>query len=320
MPLKSTIIMIVLFLCAQKVFLAVAEPDYTESITLLLDIDSSLDCSATVWFTFRDLGRPLNLFYFQSEPSFLGLGITVQFSSGIKSTDVTIDLNESLVSENQGMAIAYRMVNELESDFGLPPLSFAAPNSGEVGVLYFNFLANSSATELRDIFVDSLPSQGFGEVLAPMLSGNYIYTMLIGLEKEGGWSLQVFCGDGTTKLVLDQEQAFSLNGIAGHSGRIVSATESSSSTIYIMVNNEVRNQYDLVVTPIVPSQLMGGYTQDGMTQYEAVYDATGNSLEDFSVSLKIAFSSITTTVLMVLAMAITATVSIIIIIRHRRKP
>ncbi len=317
---KFAIIIIVLIICTQKVFLTAAEPDYTESITLILDVDPSLDCRATAWFTFRNLGRPLNLFDFQSEPSFLGLGITVQFFSGAESTGVTISLNESKVSENQGMSIAYKIVNELERDFGLPLLSYTIPTSGELGVLSFDFTANSSSTELRDIFMESLPSQGFKQILASMLSNRYNYTMSIGLEKEGGWSIRIFCGGGIIKLVLDQEQIISLKEITGYSGRIVSASESSSSTIYIAINNQIRSEYDLVVTPITPSQLTGGYMQDGMTQYEAYYDVTGSSIEDFSVSLKIFFSGITTTVLIVLAMIITATVSIIIIIRHKRKP
>jgi hypothetical protein len=317
---KFAIIIFFLILCTQKVILTSAESDYTESITLILDVDPSLDCSAMAWFTFRNLGRPLNLFDFQSEPSFLGLGITVQFFTGFESTSVTISLNESKVSENQGMSIAYKMVNELERDFGLPPLLYTIPTSGQLGTLSFDFTANSSSTELKDIFMESLPSQGFRQILASMLSNRYNYTMSIGLGKEGGWSIQIFCGGGNTKLVLDQEQIISLKEITGHSGRIVSASESSSSTIYIAVNNQIRSEYDLVVTPITPSLLTGGYMQDGMTQYEAYYDVTGNSLEDFSISLKVMFSGITTTVLIVLAMIITATVSIIIIIRHRRHP
>lgn len=317
---KSAIIIIIFMLCTQRIFSTASEPDYTESIIFLLDIDPSLDCRATAWFTFRNLGRPLNLFDFQSEPSFLGLGITVQFFTGAESTSVTISLNESKVSENQGMSIAYKIVNELERDFGLPPLSYTIPTSGELGVLSFEYKANSSSTELRDIFMESLPSQGFKQILASMLSNRYNYTMSIGLEKEGGWSIRIFCGGGTIKLVLDQEQIISLKKITGYSGRIVSASESSSSTINIVVNNQIRGQYDLVVTPVTPSQLTGEYVQDGMTQYEAVYDVTGNSLEDFSVSLKIAFSGVTTTVLIILAMIITATVSIIIVIKHKGKP
>ena len=318
MRCKFVVILFFLILSSQKVFVTAAKPDYTENIRLDLDIDPSLNCSAMVSFSFNGLSRPLNFVDFQSKPSFLGLGINVQFHAGGGSTIATIGLNGSKVSTDQGRNIADTMIHKLEQAFAIPTLQYNSYSSDLSGSIDFEYITGFPAVELRDIFLDSLPSQGFKQILTSMLSNNSNYNIIIGLGKEGGWSIFRFAFvDGTKKLVPDQEQIISLKEFTGYSGSIVSAPESSSSTINIGVFNQISNDYELIVNPISPTTTQQGH-QEQMPQYWFYYDVTGSSFEDLSISLKIVYSRIRIIILIVLAQIITIVVSIIIINRHKK--
>jgi len=317
MRCKFLVILFILILNTQKVFVTVAESDYTEGIQLFLEIDPSMNCSAIVWFSFSGLSRPLNLVDFQGEPSFSGLSIYVQFYAGGGSTTAAISLNGSKVNEDQGRTIADMMVHKLEQAFVIPMLQYYEYSGDWSGELDFEYITTLPAVELKDIFLESLPSTGFKQILTSMLSNYDNYNMEINLRKEGGWSVRFVCGGGAKKLVPDQEQIISLKEITGYSGNIVSAPASSSSTIYVGVLNHINNEYELIVNPVSPTQMTGGY-QDGMPQYQSYCDIKGSSIEDFSINLKIVFSRIRITFLMILAMITTAIVLIIIIIRYKK--
>jgi hypothetical protein len=317
MRCKFVVILFILILNTQKVFVTVAEPDYTEGIQLYLEIDPSMNCSAIVWFYFNGLSRPLNLVDFQGEPSFSGLSIYVEFYAGGGSTTAAILLNGSKVSKDQGRTIADMMVRKLEQAFVILMLQYYEYSTDLSGVLDFEYITTLPAVELKDIFLESLPSTGFKQILTSMLSNHNNYNMKIYLGKEGGWSVRLICGGGAKKLVPDQEQIISLKEISGYSGNIVSAPASSSSTIYVGVLNQINNEYELIVNPVSPTQLRGVY-EDQMPQYQAQYDITGSSIEDFSINLKIVFSRIRITFLIILAMITTAIVLIIIIIRYKK--
>ena len=319
MRCKFVVILFILILSTQKVFLTATESDYAESIQIFLEIDPSMNCVASGWFSFSGLSRPFNLYDFQNEPSFVGLGIELyQNVTGFVSTSVSIYLNESKVSRDRGSFIADMMTIELEKDFGIPPLSYSVPNDYWPGVLTFAYarvLTNSTFIELRNIFLDSLPFQGFKQILTSMLINSHNYDMHIDLGKEGSWSLRLLFGEEIGKLVPDQEQIFSLKEITGYSGRIVSAS-TISSTIYISIYSQFGKNYNLIVNPVYPTQMIGGYS-DGNPHYQYFFDVTGSSVEDFSISLKIVSSGIISAVLIVLAQITTLIVSIIIIKRHK---
>jgi len=316
MRCKFVVILFILILSTQTVFLTAAESDYAENIRIILEIDPSMNCSTIVWFSFSGLNRPLNLNVFQNEPSFIGLGITALYFTGIESTSVEIDLNGSKVSRDRGSFIADMMIIELEKDFGIPPLLHSLPTGFSPGVLSFAYEKNSTSIELRNIFLDSLPFQGFKQILASMLLKNNNYQLSIGLGKEGSWFVSFFCNEGTGKLVRDQEQIFSLKEITDYSGSIVSAPASSSSTLNIGINSQFGKDYTLIVNPVYPTQMIGGYS-DGNPQYQYFFDVTGSSVEDFSISLKVVSSGIVAAVLIVLAQITTLLISIIIIKRHK---
>ena len=312
----QVILFLILLLSTQKAFIANAEHDYSESIQLWVEIDSSMNYRVIVIFSFSGLSRPLNLYDFQSEPSFLNLGINVQYFVDGGSTRVTIGLNESKVSTNQGRFIADMMTRKLEQAFGIPTLSYAEPNVFSPGYLYYTYEKNYTSIEFRDIFLDSLPSQGFRQVLASMLPKGQNYTLDIGLGKEGDWFDKLWFGGENIKLVPDQEQTISLKEITGYSGRIGSAS-TVSSTLYISINSQLGKDYSLIVNPVSPTQMLGGY-RDQNPQYDYSYDVTGSSVEDFSISLKVVSSSIVATALIILAMIVTAIISIIIIKRYKK--
>lgn len=291
-------------------FVATAKPDYTESIQLRLDIDPSMSCRVIVIFSFTGLSRPLNFVDFQSEPSFLGLQINVVFHTGREGTDVRIYLNESKVNTDKGMFIADRMAYKLDRDFVIPDLMPTTTAYGE-----YSYVSNYASTELRNAFLESLPSQGFTQVLASMLSKNQNYTMHIGLGKEGGWSVRFTCEGGTKKLNPDQEQIISLKEITGYPDTIKPAPESSSSTLRIEVLNRIR-EYDLTIYSISPTQMQERYQED-TPQYQSYYEAKGSSVEDLSISLKIVLSSIVLAALIIVAQITIVVVSIIIIKRHK---
>jgi hypothetical protein len=320
MRCKFVVILFILILSTQKVFLTAAESDYAESIQLWLDIDPSMNCSVTAIFSFSDLSYPLNFIDFQSEPSFLGLQINAVYYTGEESTEVMIDLNGSKVSRDRGRFIADMMIIELEKDFGIPPLSYSVPTVFSPGVLTFAYarvLTNSATIELRNIFLDSLPSQGFKQILTSMLINSLYnnYDMHINLGKEGSWSLRLVLSKETGKLVPDQEQIISLKEITGYSGRIVSAS-TVSSTLNIGIYSQIGKDYNLIVNSVSPTQMIGGYREQN-PQYEYTYDVTGSSVKDFSISLKVVSSGIVSAVLIVLAQITTLIISIIIIKRHK---
>jgi len=317
MRFKFVVILFIFLLSTQKIFLTAAEPDYAENIELYLHIDPSMSCSVTVIFSFSGLIRPLNLNDFQSEPSFLGLGINAQYFTGGGSTSVTIDLNESKVSRDQGRFIADIMTYKLEEAFGIPTLLYGEPTTYSPGVLYYTYETAFPAIELRNIFLENLPSQGFAQVLTSMLSNSHNYSMLINLGNEGGWSVELWCYGGTEKLVLDREQIISLKEITGYSGSIVSAPTASSSTLRIYISTQIGRDYELIVNPVSPAQIQQGQ-QEQMPQYWFYYDATGSSVEDLSINLKIVSSGIITTVLIILAQITTALILIIIIKRYKK--
>jgi hypothetical protein len=314
---KFVIILFVLIF-SQKVFVATAKSDYTESIQLWIDVSPSMNCEATVMFSFSGLSRPLNFVDFQSEPSFLGLQISTTYIKGLESTSVFIDLNGSKVSTDKGRFIADTMTYELERDLRMLLLmpSIPAYYSPSPGELEFRYESNFSSVEFRDIFLESLPSQGFAQILALMLSKNQNCSMHVGLGKEGGWSVRFYCDGGTEKLVPNEEQTISLKEITGYSGNIVSASASSSSTLSIMVLSQIGREYDLTISSVSPTQMQGVY-QEGMPQYQSYYEAKGISVEDLSVSLKIVLSSILLTALIVAAQITIVVVSIIVIKRHK---
>jgi len=311
------VILFIFLLSNQKVFLAAADSYYAESIQLMLDIDPSMNCRATVMFSFSGLSRPLNLYDFQNEPSFIGLGINAQYFTEIESTSVTVELNESKVNANQGRLIADTMIHKLEQSFEIPTLLYTESTTYSPGVLYYSYETEFPAIELRNIFLESLPSQGFTQVLASMLVNNNNYTMTISLGKEGGWSIQLWLNGETEKLVPDQEQIISLKEITGYSGKIASAPASSSSTLRIDISNQISREYEVVVNPVSPTQIRQGHREQ-MPQYWLDYDVTGSSVEDFSISLKIVFSRIVPIVLIVIAQITTIIISIIIINRHKK--
>ena len=312
----QVILFLILLLSTQKVSLATAESDYAENIQIKLDIDASMSCVAVVWFSFNGLSRPLNFIVFQNEPSFLGFDINVQYFTGIESTTVSIDLNESKVSTTQGRFIADMMTRKLEQAFGIPPLSYSVPTVFSPGVLTFAYETNSTTIELRNIFLDSLPFQGFKQIMTSMLINSHNFNMHIDLGKEGSWFLWLIFSKETGKLVPDQEQIFSLKEITGYSGRIVSSS-TVSSTLYIGIRSQLGKDYSLIVNSVSPTQMIGGY-RDQNPQYEYSYDVTGSSVEDFSISLKIVSSGIVATALIILAMIVIAIVSIIIIKRYKK--
>jgi len=316
MHYKFVVILFFLILSSQKVFMTAAEPDYTENIWLELDIDPSMNYRASVWFFFTGLSRPLNFVDFQSEPSFLGLSISVQFYEG-GTTTATIEVNGSIVSTNQGRNIADSMIRKLEQAFAMPTLQYNNYLGDWSGRLDFEYITVFPPVELRDIFLDGLPSEGFKQILASImsnLSNNNYFNMDIGLGKEGGWSVRFTCVDGTKKLVPDKEQIISLKEITGYSGSIVFALESSSSTMLIRVFNQISNEYELTVNPISPTPIRQEYYE---TEYQSYYDIKG-SIEDLSISLKITYSRIRIILLIILAQIITIVVSIILINRHKK--
>jgi hypothetical protein len=140
--------------------------------------------------------------------------------------------------------------------------------------------------------------------------------MYINLGEEGSWSLRLVLSEETGKLVPDQERVISLKEITGYSGRIVSAS-TVSSTINLGIYSQLGKDYSLIVNPVSPTQMIGGY-RDQNPQYEYSYDVTGSSVEDFSISLKIVSSGIVATTLIILAMIVTAIISIIIIKRYKK--
>lgn len=313
----QVILFLILLLSTQKAFMANAEHDYSESIQLWVEIDSSMNYRVTVIFSFSGLSRPLNLYDFQGESSFLNLGINVQYFVDGGSTRVTIGLNESKVSTNQGRFIADIMTHKLEQSFGIPPLSYAGPTSFSPGYLEYTYEKNYTSIELRDVFLDSLPSQGFRQVLASMLPKGQNCILDVGLGKEGGWSVELRFIGGTQKLVPDQEQTVSLKEITGYSGSIVSASTASASTLRIDVLSQVSRDYELVVNPVSPTQMIVG-RQEEMPQYQSYYDVTGSSTEDLSISLKIVFSRIVTIILIVLALIAAIIISIVIIKKYKK--
>ena len=138
----QVILFLILLLSTQKVFLTVAEHDYSENIQLWVEIDPSMNYRVTVIFSFSGLSHLLNLHDFQSEPSFLNLGINIQYFVDGGSTRVTIVLNESKVSSNQGRLIADTMTHKLEQAFGIPPLLYAGPTSFSPGYLIYTYEKN----------------------------------------------------------------------------------------------------------------------------------------------------------------------------------
>jgi hypothetical protein len=207
MRCKFVVILFILIFSTQKVFLTAAESDYAENIQLWLDIDHSMNCGVSVIFSFDGLGRPLNFYDFQSEPSFLDLQINAVYFPGEESTHVTIELNESKVSTDQGRFIADMMTYELEINFRIPSLMHSTPAyySPTQGVLDFNYESNFTSIEFRDIFLEGLPSQGFTQILASILPKSQNYSMHIDLGKEGGWFVRLWFGGENIKLVPDQE-------------------------------------------------------------------------------------------------------------------
>jgi hypothetical protein len=296
---------------SQKVFVATAKPDYAETIQLRLEISPSMNCEVTVMFSFSGLSRPINLVDFQSEPSFLGLQISATYFKGLESTSVIIGLNGSKVSTGQGRFIADMMAYELDRDFVIPDLMLTTTAYGE-----YSYISNYASTELRNAFLESLPSQGFAQILALMLSKNQNCSMHIGLGKEGGWSVRFYCDGGTKKLNPDQEQTISLKQITGYSDTIKPAPTSSSSTLRIEVRNRINREYDLTIYPISPTQMQERYQED-TPQYQSQYNLQGNSVEDLSIYLKITLILPTTTILIVATMIIIAAATIIIIKRHK---
>jgi hypothetical protein len=313
---KFAVILFIFLLNTPKLFLTTAKPDYTENIRIDLDIDPSLNCSALVWFSFNGLSRPLNFIDFQSELSFISLGINVQFQADRSSTITTIELNWTKVSKEKGRNIADTMIYKLEHAFGIHMLLFNDYSSDLTGRMDFEYTTGFPLIELRDIFLESLPSQGFKQILTSMLSNNSNYNMQISLGKEGGWYVKFNHIDGTKKLVPDKVQIISLKEITGYSGNIVSAPESSSSTINIGVYSQISNDYDMIINPISPTSTHQGY-QENMPQYWNYYDITGKTIEDLSIFLTITYSRIRIILLIVLAQITTLIVSMIIIKRHK---
>ncbi|MEM2129265.1 MAG: hypothetical protein QXZ70_01565 [Candidatus Bathyarchaeia archaeon] len=171
--------------------MATAELDFTEDIQLRVNIDLHMNCSVWVTFSFSGLDRPLNFINFQSEPSFVSLEINALFVTGQESTYVRISLNESKVSSDQGKLIAKRIAYKLANDFLIPILVPSTPAyySPTLGVLEFLYESNYTSIELRNIFLESLPSQGFSKVLDSLLSKNPNYNIHIILWERGAAGL-----------------------------------------------------------------------------------------------------------------------------------
>jgi len=303
------------------VFLTTAEPSYEESISLMIDVDPyemSGDC--TLIFSFNGLSRPPSLYDFRSEPSFLGLHVIAVYFPGGGSTLVYIDLNESKIDKTRGRFIADKIIYEFEESFGIFTLLYdeSAFIMYERGHLFFPYFMEFPAVDLRNIFLGSLPYQGFRQILTSMLLNSQNYSINVYLGREGGWSFQVTFNGGTKEMVLDQEQIISLKEITGYSGSLISSPTSSSSIFRVSVSWYTLGDYDLLINEVSPSQMQKSQNIYGQRkEYVFSYDVTGSSIQDFSISLKIVKESILAIVIILLQIT-TVLISIIIIKRHKK--
>jgi hypothetical protein len=327
MRLKFLVVIFIFLLSTQKVFLATAESEYSEEVGLNITVDQSKMSYAVFMFGFyfNELSRPFSLYDFRSEPSFLSLSISARyFTNGRGYANVSIFLNSSETDEAQGRLVADMIKSELEKSFEISPLSYSSPFGHSPGELEFDYSTGFPATEFREIFLDSLPPQGFRQLLTPSLLDSHNYTMLVGLGTGGGWLLDVqFLNIITQKMVNDQEQIISLKEITENQGSIVCApTVPSLLAMEVVFHFMNGSDYELMLNAVSPKQMVGSRNDySGGYAYDFSYDVAGSSIEDFSISLKIV-SVLWSTILsvaVVLGQITTALVSIIIIFRHDHK-
>jgi hypothetical protein len=323
MRLKFLVVLFIFLLSTQKGFLTTAQYNYSETVSLNIDVDQS-KMSYNVFlldFSFDGLSRPYNLYDFRSEPSFLSLSISAgYFTNGRGYANVSIFLNSSEIDEAQGRLVADMIRSELERSFEISPLLYSAPFGGSPGELEFDYSTGFPATELRNIFLASLPSEGFRQLLTPSLLDNHNYSMFVDLGRGGGWFLEVFFGDFVTqKMVIGQEQTISLKEITGYQGSITSAP-AVPSLLVMGVGFHFLNgsDYELMLNAVSPKQIVESQSAGG--EYFSC-DVAGGSIEDFSISLKIVSVLWSTifSIAIVLFQITAASVSIIIIFRHDHK-
>ncbi|MEM2129264.1 MAG: hypothetical protein QXZ70_01560, partial [Candidatus Bathyarchaeia archaeon] len=78
-------------------------------------------------------------------------------------------------------------------------------------------------------------------------------------------------------MVPNQEEIISLKEITGYTGNIAAASIASSSTLNVVVLNEISRDYNLVINTVSPTQ-MHEYFQEQMPQYQSHHDVTGSNV------------------------------------------
>jgi len=320
--LKIIAFLIVFVLGTPPLFLTASEPDYREHIELMVNVyPQEMICKTIVGFSFNELNYPPILNDFTVEPGFLGLNIVVHYFSGSGSTLVSIFLNDSEIIRNQGRLIADMLAYRLERAFGIHPLSYTESNGTiySPGRIQFSYFTEFPAIVLRKIFLESLPLQGFRQILTSSQLDSCNHSIYVSMDEEGGLHIEVRLLDLTTKMILGKEQTISLKEITGYLGSIDLSHTTFSSALRIRVTFNMFGDYKLFINKVLPAQMPENReTHGAIIEHEFHYDVTGSSFEDLSISLTIAQPLNLISVAIILTQITIIVCTIIIVKRHKR--
>ena len=269
-------LLLLVLLGTQGLVSAMGEFQYRESIRVWVNF-YGMTCSVMFNLGFDGVEGPVPASEFLDEPSFMGMTVSIGYHGDGEVTSVSVMLNGSKITEEQGYRIARDLKRKIEKAFNLY-LPYKE-TQGSFDTLYHDFEVEECPPrgEIANLLGNSL-TQGFGQVVIPLLTSRNVTVDFWLLES---WTSTIRYSHERFNIVLDQEYTISLKEMTGYSGTIRSSPEASHSTL--RVNFLIPKGARLEIIEAAPPQM--AITQE-QTEANLYADVTGLSIDDLSIRFK----------------------------------
>ena len=247
-----------------------------ESIWVWVDFHG-MTCSVMFNFGFDGVEGPVPASEFLDEPSFIGMTVFFVYHGDGETARVSVMLNSSKITEEQGYRIAKDLKRKIEKALNLY-LPYEQ-TSGYLDTLYYEYEVEDCPPreEIANLLRTSLP-QGFGQVAILLLTSRNV-TVDFWLWES--WTTTIRYSHERFNIVLDQEYTIDLKEMTGYSDAIRSSPGASHSTL--RVNFFIPRGVRLQIIEAAPPQMAITQGQEGVNLHA---DVTGLSVDDISIRFK----------------------------------
>lgn len=297
-----TVFLSVILFCVQGSALTKAETVYEESLTLNVDIYTTMNGTLFPELTVTTPNGPFDASEITSDPGFLFFYVyclpssgSAQESGGMPSynityrTDVQVYLNKTRLSNTlHGFRMADTLKSNVESLFNiiLTYVSGRSPFTKILGTDFYSFLSNVSIVDQFWSIFKMYDFPGFSELFSSD-TNFWVQYMELRLEKIDGsymWTYDIYLSwEELSRIEFGQEYTISLNDVLGRSEDISSAMGALASNISV---NFIMGDANWTLVPLRIEPIMIK-TQDDPQQITFSTDIAGSRVTDVKIRFKI---------------------------------